>query len=203
MTDFNNLYDFFEIVGKLKATYRFSEVPAMANKESSADHSWRLGLMGFILAEELELDIDICHAIKIALVHDLAESIVGDVDIRLIFENKVHKDKKLEDELQAMKKICSNLSEKQSKLIMDLWNEYEEGVSREAKFIKALDKIEGLTYLSEVGRDGFDNAELIGLYGNKEAKNFPEIIPFFRTLKKKLRKLCIDKGYEWKKEYDL
>ncbi len=203
MGKYEELYEFFSIAGRLKETYRFGEVPAMAGKESSADHSWRLALMAMVLGDELKLKIDADRAVRIALVHDIAESLTGDVDIRLVYENKISKEEKEKEERAAMEKMCSTLAGEQKELVMELWNEYEEAKTPEARFIKALDKIEGLAHLVEFGKEGFDIAELIGLYGNNEAERFPELIPFFRVLKIKLKKLCQEKGLEWKKEYDL
>jgi len=195
------LLDFLQIAGKLKDTYRFSEVPEMKGIESSADHSWRLSLMTMLLADELKLDIDVERALKIAIVHDLAEALTGDIDIRLIHEKKVSKEDKFQKELDALKTMCTKLSSEQADSIMELWHECHEAKTREAKFVKVLDKIEGLTYIAECGV--FDEADLIGTYGNEAAQDFPEVIPFFRQLKKRLKKLCLEKGFEWKAEYDI
>lgn len=88
------MFCFLHQVGKLKDTYRFSQVETLKNTESTADHSWRLSLMAFIVADELKLDINVERAVRIAIVHDIIESVTGDVDYRLIVENKVTKEEK-------------------------------------------------------------------------------------------------------------
>nr|NQU91084.1 HD domain-containing protein [Bacteroidota bacterium] len=51
------------------------------HSESSAEHSWRLSLMAFLVANELKITkVNVEHAMKLALVHDLAESLTGDID---------------------------------------------------------------------------------------------------------------------------
>jgi len=76
---------FARICGKLKSTRRtgwvYSNVP---EPESVADHSWRVAAMCLLLREQGNHGRDkntfnISKAIEMAIVHDLAESIVGDI----------------------------------------------------------------------------------------------------------------------------
>lgn len=48
------IFDFFHQAEKLKTTIRFLESKDIV-QESSAAHSWRLSLMVFVLANELDL----------------------------------------------------------------------------------------------------------------------------------------------------
>lgn len=190
------------LVGNLKRTYRFNSIPSIKG-DSSADHSWRLALATFIIAEELKLNIDLVRAIKIALVHDLAESVAGDIDVRDIKSGKYTEEQKLEGELEAMKKICSTLPENLGQEINDLWSDYNSAGTKEAKYIKALDKAEGLIETWELGHDLYNDPEIIGIYGNKQVKDFPELKEFMRVIKDKLREEFVKGGLKWREEYDV
>ncbi len=201
MADIDKMFDFFHEAGKLKSTYRFSESDALRGKESSADHSWRLSLMSFMVAEELGLDLDIRHALKIAIVHDLAESVAGDVDVRLIHSGKVSKQEKLDGELKAMQRLASFLPKKHGNEVYSLWKEYEDGSSIEARYIKALDKLETLTYIIEAGHEAIDVPEIIANYADEAVGNFPELSGLLKIIKKKLRTEFEKASIPWKESY--
>ena len=193
---------FLHKIGKLKETYRFGESKTLKG-DSSADHSWRLALMTFIIADELKLKIDISRAMEIALVHDLAEAITGDIDARLIAQGKITKEKKYQQEKKAMERIKKSLPIKAGKKIYELWQDYEKGGSKEAKFIKALDKIETLTHFIGIkARNKIDMPELLITYGNKEVKNFPQLENMFKLVKKEIKKDFKRNNIPWKKEYN-
>lgn len=195
------IFNFLRKIENLKSTYRYNKTSA-GEKESSADHSWRLSLTTFIIADELKLKIDVTKSIKIALVHDLAEALTGDIDAILIAEGKVSAEDKNRQEVGAIKKLKETLPETIGNEISSLWYEYEEGETQEAKFVKALDKIETLTQLAESGYKIYGKPEFIANYANKAVKKFPELTEMLKIIKKKL-KLEFDKGnIEWKYEYN-
>ena len=77
-----DLVKFFETVGRLKLEKRKGWVDrGVKDAESVADHSMRLSVMALVLAKKLGLDE--CKAVKMAVVHDLPEAIVGDTATRL------------------------------------------------------------------------------------------------------------------------
>lgn len=197
------LYDFFQQCNKLKETYRFSQVDVLKDQESSADHSWRLAMMAFMIGEKLDLEINVLHAVKLALVHDVAEAETGDIDARLIYNGTVLKEQKAKDEEAALSKMISILHEDQAGEVMKLWKEYEEGKTREAKYIRALDKMEGLMHYIANGKGIFDEPDLMGSYGNKVVGEFPELKPIFQLIKDDLKRLCLKNKKEWKNEYNI
>ncbi len=131
--------DFMHFVGKLKNIKRTGWiVQGIKNPESVADHSYRTVILSMVLARKFSLNQN--KIIKMALIHDLAESITGDIVLEK-GNNKISskKDKFQKEEL-AMKKIFSNLEE--GKEYYELWLDYENQKSKEAKFLKQLDKLE-------------------------------------------------------------
>lgn len=201
MENLERIFSFLCQAGKLKDTLRYNE-KKNGTKESVADHSWRLALMAFTMAEELEINVDILKVTKLAVAHDIAESITGDIDAVLIMEGKVSKEEKKRKEISAMEEIKNIAPEKTGLEIYNLWDEYEKGETKEAKFIKALDKLETLMHLAESGYKTYDKPDLIPAYADEVVKNFPELLPMLKIVKKKLREEFIKGGFEWKEEYD-
>jgi putative hydrolase of HD superfamily len=195
------IFDFLHKIESLKSTLRYP-LTKSGRQESAADHSWRLSLMCFVVAKELNLEINIEHAIKIAIVHDIAESITGDIDYIQIVEKKISKEEKQKLELSAMKEIKATLPLKTSEEIYELWLEYEEAKTREAKFIKAMDKLETLTQFCEAGYKIYDRHEIIASYANKAVDAFPELKGMLKILKEKLKKEFEKGNFEWKEEYN-
>jgi len=133
---------------KLQQRNRYNS--SLSDKHNSvAEHSWRLALMAYVLSLTAELEIDLQKAMALALVHDLAEIGTADVDATDQMAHIDIKTHKHAMEEESMHTLLSGLSF--GDRLLDLWNEYEEQVTLEAKFIKALDRIEGFLYLSEVG----------------------------------------------------
>jgi len=185
--DFEKIFDFLHRIEKLKSTFRYTRT-ASGGRESSAAHSWRLSLMVFMVADVLKFDLNVLQAVKIALVHDLAEAITGDIDAIQIAEHKISKEEKQKLEIKAMKKIKATLPQKMGEEIYGLWQEYEEAKTQEAKFVKALDKLETLTQLVEAGYKTYDKPEFIAGYADQAVKNFSELSPLLKVIKEQLKK---------------
>ena len=97
--------------------------------------------MAIILAPKLSKKINLEHSLKIALFHDLAEIITGDIPINKIYSSKIIKMKQI-NEKKAIKKLIKQLDPLTQNEIFNSWKEFEENITYEAKFINALDKIE-------------------------------------------------------------
>ncbi len=193
------IFDFLHVVSDLKKTKRYGDYDIEG--DSGSDHSWRLALMTFIYSDELCLDIDVLKAVKIAIVHDLPEAITGDIDYGEIYKGNISKEEKQKNEIEAINKLKNILPEKIGKEIIELWEEYEYSRSREALFVKALDKIETISYIVEKGKN-YSDEDLVATYIDKHVKNFPELKPVLRELKKRLKIEFEKRGIEWKEEYD-
>ena len=135
------LIEFFHLVGKLKATKRAGWLNHdIKNPESVADHSYRTAVLAMIFAKRIGADE--LKLIKMALLHDVADSVTGDI-ITERGNNVVYsRGKKLEQQKEAMEKILSNLKQEEHKELLNLWLEFEEGKSKEATIARQLDKLE-------------------------------------------------------------
>lgn len=135
------LLKFIHIAEGLKKELRNGHT-SNGKRESVADHTWRISLMALIFSRYLDQQISIEKALKIAIVHDLAELLTGDKPY-FVFEDKPDlQHVKAQEELAAMRKIQDMLPEAVGKELLDLWQEYKECQTYEAKFVKALDKME-------------------------------------------------------------
>ena len=173
---------FFRTVGQLKTLKRTGWVNHnIPLPESVADHMYRMSMMTFLLVDK-EINRD--RLMKICMVHDLAESIVGDITP----DEPISKDEKRKLEEDAMKKIVTELSNGSiGKELMDLWLEYEEGDSKEAKLAKELDKFEMIVQADEYEeREG----KKLQTFFDSTASSFshPEIVAWVTELRERRKK---------------
>lgn len=202
LSNLEKIFSFLHKIENLKSTLRYSDTTS-GRRESTAEHTWRLALLTFLIADELKLDLDVLRSVKIALVHDLAEALTGDIDAILIVNWTVSKEEKEKQEIEATKVLSDILPDSIGKEISGLWHEYNDNKTKEAKFVKALDKIETLTQLAETGYKIFDEHEFIAIYADKHVKAFPELMGMLKILKRKLKEEFTKWNFEWKDEYDL
>jgi putative hydrolase of HD superfamily len=79
------------------------------------------------------------QTLKLIALHDIAEAITGDIPY---FEESARKNTKLADEAEAMEKMQRMLPAASGQMLLELWREYEDCETQEAKFARALDKLE-------------------------------------------------------------
>ena len=157
--------------------------------------------MVYFTAEELNLDIDIYHAVKMAGVHDLPEVITGDYDALNIGVTITKKEKeKLEK--QAMRALCQYLPDRMAVDTFKLWKEYEEGRTEESRYVRALDKMEAVTHLIYIGWKSYDDPEFIALYADEAVRKYPALTDMLVSVKKRLKIEFIKGEIPWKDEYD-
>ena len=200
--DIENLLDFYNEVNKLKTTIRYKGTDNVF-KESTADHSWRLALMCMDLYERYNVDIEIMYAVKLALVHDLCEyNQNNDFTVSDVLNGRVSKEQKNKLELEAMNDIAKKYNRND---IFEMWKDYENHNSKEAKYIKLLDRMEAILHIIDKLDAGKFISDLgyIAIYCDELVKKFPELIPVLKGIKDKLKRKFLKAGIEWKAEYDV
>ena len=105
--------------------------------EFVAGHCWRIALMAQLLTSSCP-EIDMNRVIRICLVHDLGEAVTGDIPTFL----KTGADEDTED--RAVAYLLSLLDPPVREEIAELFAEMNAMQTPEAKFWKALDKIEAV-----------------------------------------------------------
>ena len=128
---------FLTVIGQLKRTKRTGWVVRnVDDPESVSDHMYRMAMMALVTTDK---NVKKDHCIKLCLVHDLAECIVGDIAPC----HNVSKEEKHKMEEEAMEELCSMLGDSHvAKELKDLFIEYEAQKTPEAVFVKDLDRFE-------------------------------------------------------------
>ena len=152
----SGLLRFLRDVGRLKKTPRTGWIEAgIARPESVADHSFRTAVMSMVLADMHGLDAE--KAMRMALLHDLPESITGDLTPR----QKASRGAALRrEEEEAVDEMLSNLPGSLSEKYRSIWAEYREGLSPEARAVIESDRTEMLIQVLEYEDDGADASRL-------------------------------------------
>lgn len=119
----------------------------ISDPESVADHSFATTVIGMIVGDVLGLNTE--RIMRMALFHDLAESITGDY---LPGENpsKAH-----EEEL-AMNDLLSKLPVKLKSDYMKIWDEFKRCETKEAILVRQIDKLEMGLQASLYVKSGID-----------------------------------------------
>ncbi len=157
--DLNALAELFTLAGNLKKLKRQGWIDRGVDQpESVADHSWRLALMTLLVASE-DPEIDAGRAVRLALVHDLPESLTGDItpfddqlrepeaDRTSLFHDlpeysDAADQSKTEAERRAIHQLTADLPADLAAMLIESWEEYEAGETAEARLVRQLDKLE-------------------------------------------------------------
>lgn len=132
--------EFIKELEKLKTIYRTNQVIDQSRAENSAEHSWHITVMALVFADYFSSrNFDLFKMIKMLLLHDIVEIDAGDVNLYKRNKAEIH-----QKEQQAAKRIFSLLPEKQKKEFYQLWQEFEEGISEEAKAANVIDSLQPL-----------------------------------------------------------
>ena len=160
--------NFFQKVQELKNIPRqgWKEKLGIINLESVADHSYSITVMSMVLSDLEGLNTE--KIIRMALLHDLAESVIGD-----IIPNDITKNEKISKENLAMKQILKKLPNKIAEPYFKIWNEYQKNSSQEACLLHDIDKLE-MAFQAKFYQDKGISKEKLQTFFNtakKEIKN--------------------------------
>jgi putative hydrolase of HD superfamily len=168
-TSLQNLIKFLEMTGILKQTERAGWVEVgVYQPESVADHTFRTAFLCMLYADMEALDP--LKLVRMALIHDLPEAVIGD----LTPPQKTEETKEKEE--TAINQILSLLPNKQRENYLAVWREYQEGKTREAKAVRQLDKIEMALQAKEYEKMGTASKSLERFIKSaEEATAWPEL----------------------------
>ena len=125
---------------KMKNLYRQTYVLHEDRKENDAEHSWHIAIMAILLSEYANSEIDTAKVIKMLLLHDVIEVDAGDT----YCYDAVGNSTKAEREEKAARRIFGLLPEDQCTEFYELWREFEDSVTKEARFAAVLDRLQPL-----------------------------------------------------------
>lgn len=128
-------FEYFQLISNLKHLPRKGWVERGVNQpETVASHMYRMAMCAFALKGTYDLE----KVIKMCLVHDVGESIVGDITPA----DNVAPEEKYRQEEQAVQHIASLLPVWGKEQVLALWKAYEEEDSVEAAVVRDLDKFD-------------------------------------------------------------
>ncbi|HVH14941.1 MAG TPA: HD domain-containing protein [Candidatus Angelobacter sp.] len=159
----DSLYTFWQYASALKREPRKGWQKRVEGRvESVADHSFGLALLALYEGERRGQDLE--KILKLALIHDLEEAIIGDLTPRDKAErgaSRLQRDKE-----RAIRKLLSKIPVKSRPAYLRLWRDLREGRSKEARLVHQLDRVEMAFQAKEYGkltgqrkmRDFYDSA---------------------------------------------
>ena len=134
--ELEGILTFLRSAERLKTVMRSGWTSA-GQRESVAEHTWRLCLMAMLLYGRND-EVDLAHLLKMCLIHDLGEAIGGDTPA----PEQTGSTGKAARERADLLLLIEPLSPPLRQEIRELWDEYEAVGSREAAIAKGLDKLE-------------------------------------------------------------
>ena len=130
---------FIAEIDRLKAVLRQTMLTAPARRENSAEHSWHLAMMAMTLAEHAPPGTDIGRVTAMVLLHDLVEIDAGDL---FVYADADQHARQEQAERAAADRIFALLPPDQAEAFRGLWDEFEERRTPEARFARALDRLQ-------------------------------------------------------------
>ena len=121
--------------------------------ESVADHTYVMTVLGMVISDLHGLNTE--KIIRMSLLHDLAESITGD-----IMPNQMTVKDKHEKENNAIKQIFDKLPNELYNKYHEIWEELQNKKSNEAKFIHELDRLEMAIQAKLYQKNGIDKEKI-------------------------------------------
>lgn len=149
---YQNVFNFYAITHKLKNTIRSGLVNWEVKSErleSVAEHIYGTQMLAFVINSEFKLNLDMQKVIYMLAMHELGETLVGDIT----FYDGITREEKHRREQEAVQKILSPLADKN--FVQDLYNEFEVQKTKEALFAHRIDKFEHnlqIKYYDEKGQ---------------------------------------------------
>lgn len=185
---------FFHLLERLKTTKREGwRRFGLEKGESISDHMYRMSIMTMLAPPTIASKLNLPRCMKMALIHDMAESLVGDITPR----DKVSKAEKARREAEVMDYISKSLlggvpgGMLTGQEILDVFHEYEQNETLEARFVHDIDKMELLLQMVEYERSS--GADLSEFCHVAERIQLPEVKEWAATVLKEREAL-------WKKK---
>lgn len=130
--------DFCREIDKEKLIGRQTYLTGAVRKENDAEHAWHMAIMTLLLSEYSNEKIDVLRTISMLLIHDLVEIDAGDT---YAYDEEAKKTQR-ERELKGADRIFGMLPENQGKYFRELWDEFEEQKTPEARFARTMDNFQ-------------------------------------------------------------
>jgi putative hydrolases of HD superfamily len=154
--DARDILAFCRRLGRLKNIPRSGwRLRGIRDGESVADHSYRVTHLAMLLADYLAeqgVTIDVTRALRMAQIHEIGETIIGDIPQSR--DNPVSAELKYSAESAAVERLTEPLGAIGARY-RALWEEFEAAETLEARLVRAADKLEMMMQAREYELVGF------------------------------------------------
>jgi putative hydrolases of HD superfamily len=140
-TQITSILNVLSLAERLKFELRHSYTSS-GRQESVAEHTWRMALMAVLIGPLLTKKTDTARLLKMIIIHDLVEAEAKDLSALDVLRDPSLKEQKIEREKRAIENLREALKETNGQEIYDLFYEFENKQTYEAKVANALDKLE-------------------------------------------------------------
>jgi putative hydrolase of HD superfamily len=175
------IIEFSKIAGKLKKVERtgWGMRVGIKNAESVADHTFRTALLSMLIADMKNIDVE--KMMRMALIHDLGEAIIGDWDaLQTKLGGKIEEKQRKENE--ALKKILALLPKELEEKYTEIWKELAESETPESKMFRQVDRLEVLMQAMEYEKEGYDKEKFAAFWGAKRSVKDSDLVEIVRLL---------------------
>jgi len=153
------ILDFFKTAANLKNISRQGWIDKLSldSPESVADHSYSMAIMSMVISDLENYNSE--KILKMVLLHDLAESKIGDYT-----PDQISKEKKKELENKAFFEIVRNLPDRVRIQYLKIWEEYQENNSPESKIVHQIDRLEMVLQAKLYQKEGHPKEKLYSFF---------------------------------------
>ncbi len=134
-----SIQEFLLICDQFKKIERRTYLVDGSRRETDAEHTWHMALYAVLLQDEIGAQVDLARTLTLILVHDLVEIHAGDT---FAYDQAAREDQSTR-EIEAANTLFSVLPPDLCKKMHAWWTEFEVGATREARFARALDRLQG------------------------------------------------------------
>ena len=144
----NSQISFVLEADRLKTVARQNVITGESRRENSAEHSWHLALMAVVLADHAPPGTDLGKVGAMVVLHDLVEIDAGDL---FLYSDPAAQARQEEAERAAADRLFAILPPAQAAELRGLWDEFEERRTPEARFARALDRLQPILLNMQTG----------------------------------------------------
>ena len=148
MDRLNQQLQFIAEAGRLRGVLRQTTLADPARRENSAEHSWHLTVLALALGEYAPPGTDLARVAAMLVVHDLVEVDAGDLSA---YAPPPEQARQLAAERAAADRLFALLPADQAGPMRQIWDEFEERATLEARFARALDRLQPMLENVKVG----------------------------------------------------
>ena len=134
-------------IDKMTGVLRQTLLIDKSRRENDAEHSWHIAVMAMLFAEYAAEPVNVDHAVRMCLVHDLVEIIAGDT---FAYDREGNRDK-AKRESAAADELFAMLPAEQGGMLRTLWEEFDSCVSADARYANCMDRLQPFIHNTMTG----------------------------------------------------